>query len=177
MFRGHLKIGLEYALDQFESESGEGPWTQSSSRGCEGEGRPGGEDLEKAPGEALKKIWARRPPVKWVIIGTTGTNALFWLNEQHQLPLRNPFSSQSHTESWQPGLERLFSISSLLGLPPQWAKATQAHSLPPFKNIINILSRKGCAHSLQIDASCLVSSHACFGIICQTMLWVPFPLN
>lgn len=42
MLTVHLKIGLEYALDQFESESGEGPWRESSSRGYEGEGRPVG---------------------------------------------------------------------------------------------------------------------------------------
>ena len=46
----------------------------------------------------------------------------------------------------------------------------------PFKNIINILSRVGCAHYLQMDASCLVSSHSGFGIICQAMLLVPFSL-
>ena len=34
----------------------------------------------------------------------------------------------------------------------------------------------GCAHYLQMDASCLVSSHAGFGIICQAMLLVPFSL-
>ena len=34
----------------------------------------------------------------------------------------------------------------------------------------------GCAHYLQMDASCLVSSHAGFGIICQAMLLVPFAL-
>lgn len=38
MLTVHLKIGLEYALDQFESGSREEPWMESSSRGYEGEG-------------------------------------------------------------------------------------------------------------------------------------------
>lgn len=87
----------------------------------------------------------------------------------------SPF--QSCTESWQLRLEKLLAfLPWAIPLPTALCQSNQS-SQSPFKNIINILSGVDCAHYLQMAASCLVSSHAGFGIICQTMLLVPFFLN
>lgn len=146
-----------------------------NSRGYEGEGRPVGRGFGEGSGRGSEKDMGKALPVQWVIIGTTGRKALSQLNEHRSYLSGTPSLPRATQKAGSPAWR------GSLAFPP-WA--TSLHTEPnnqgspsPFKNIINILSRVGCAHYLQIDASCLVSSQAGFGIICPTMLWVPFSFN
>lgn len=172
----HLKIGLENVLNGFENMRVDRGHGQSQVPGDMKDFRSG-EDLDKAIREVLEKLLGQEGYL-WNESSAEeqqGWNlSPKWIN---MLPFRNLFPSQSYTESWQGRLEKLFSIPSQGHPSPHWFVPSNQSCQSPFKNIINILSGVGCAHYLQMDASCLVSSHASFGIICQTMLLVPFFLN
>lgn len=136
-----------------------------------------GEGLDKATRRGTKKdLWARRLPVEPSSEKQGWNISLSWRDTTVTFQEISPFSE----------LHRNLGNSNrrnYLAFPP-WATPLptalcqeQPGLLSPSKNIINIRSGVGCARYLQMDASCLVSSHAGSGIICQTMLLVLFFFN
>lgn len=168
-----LKTGFGNILNQCEDlkvERGHGqsqvPWAQEDFRS--------GEGLDKLISRGSKRYSGKKGTYFIIRTGMTSLSEmnkhLNYLSRILSLPKATQRAGNSNQRNYL-AFFRGPSLSPLL-----CAKSNHS-SLSPFKNIINILSGVGCAHYLQMDASCLVSSHAGFGIICQAMLLVPFFFN